>query len=336
MLGFGAIGEFAVGEVGSATFALTSDILQEVVTLLVDKERLLPTLPDQLHHFTSLETASKIISDDNIRLSHAEYSNDQTEMQQAKGVIRSELRSRSSNAFFQQVLSDYDALALNLDAYIFCMCAGSSSLALPQDILSQWRAYGQDGRGTCITLESAKLSRLVQNTPGFRINPVIYQRSIQDRFVGEILDHGLAAYQANNPNAREATIAALVFATPLMKADGFEEEREWRLIFMPPQGGPTPKFNFQARRDFLTPSIDLTSLWHKLRPEMIAIKALRDALPTHLPIVSLPPLVPIIDLMIGPSGHQALSARAFAKLLIQANRTSVGILQSAIPYRSLS
>jgi hypothetical protein len=333
MLGFGALGEFALGEVGGATLALTSDILQEVVTSLVDEEKLLPKPPTRLHHFTSLETASRIISGDNIRLSHAEYSNDQTEMGQAKDVIRSELINRSANAFFQQVLTDYETLAPNLDAYIFCMCTETNGVA--QDILSQWRAYGQDGRGACITLETTKLSHLVGNMPGLRINPVIYQRAIQVRFVDKILDRGLREHHANTSNAREATIAALVFATPLMKAAGFEEEQEWRLIFMPPQVGPTPEFGFQARRDFLAPFIDLTSLWHNLRPQMMAIRELRDTLPTVLPAINLP-LVPITDVMIGPSGHQMLNARAFTKLLIQANRSTVKILQSAIPYRSLN
>jgi DUF2971 family protein len=309
MLGFGALGEFAIGEMGGDTLALTSDILQEVVTRLVDEEKVLPPLPPQLHHYTSLETAYHIINGDNVRLSHAEYSNDQTEMGQAKDIIRGELKSRSSNAFFGQVLSDYETLAPTLDAYIFCMSTGNLSGSPPQDLLSQWRAYGQDGRGACLTLDARKLGRLVYNTPGLRINPVIYQRAIQLKFVGDILDRGLIAHSNNAPNAREATIAALVFATPLMKALGFEEELEWRLIFMPPQVGLQPQFGFQARRDFLAPYIDLTHLWHHLRPIMVAIPALRATLPTHLPAVGLP-LVPITEVMIGPSGHQTLNVRA--------------------------
>ncbi len=156
MLGFGALGEFALGEVGGARAALTSDILQEVVTHLIN-EKLLPELPPQLHHFTSLETAHQIIKHDNIHLSHSEYSNDQTEMGQAKDIIRAELKSRSSNTFFQQVLSEYEKVAPNLDAYIFCMSTGSPTRVPPQDILSQWRAYGQDGRGASLTLDAPKV-----------------------------------------------------------------------------------------------------------------------------------------------------------------------------------
>lgn len=67
MLGFGAIGEHAIGEPGPDSVPLTSEILQTVVTHLVDAERLLPTLPPQLHHFTALGTAAQIIEHDNVR-----------------------------------------------------------------------------------------------------------------------------------------------------------------------------------------------------------------------------------------------------------------------------
>jgi hypothetical protein len=334
MLGSGAIGEFATGEVGNDRFTLTSLILQDVVTRLINEEKVLPTPPTQLHHFTSLETAYRIIDSDNVRLSHAEYSNDQAEMEQAKDIICSELTRRSSDAFIAQVLSDYEKLAPTLDAYIFCMSEGSSSSGgPPQDALSQWRAYGHDGRGVCLTLDTSMLNRLVYNTPGLRINPVIYQRAIQDRFVNAILDRGLMAHASKALNARGAT--CVVFATPLMKASGFDEEREWRLIFMPPQVNLQPQLGFQARRDFMAPYIDLTHLWGHLRPIMVAICALRQTLPYNPPTVS-PPLVPITEVMIGPSGHQMLNVRAITKLLIQAQRVGVAIRQSSIPYRSLS
>jgi hypothetical protein len=333
MLGFGALGEFGLGEIGNDSFALTSDILGQVVTELVDTERVLPALPTQLHHFTSLETAYRIIDKDNIRLSHAEYSNDQTEMTQAKSLILSELNNRSSDAFFAQVLTEYDKRAPSLDAYIFCM-AMDKPAGPPQDILSQWRAYGQDGRGVAITLDAAHLARLVSNVPGLRINPVIYQSATQHRFVSKILDRGLVAYQNSDPNALEATTAALVFATPLMKAAGFEEEREWRLIFMPPQLQLQPQLEFHPRRDFLAPYFNLSYVWNALLPQMLTIGALRATLRNPV-TMAVPPLISIREIMIGPSGHQALNLKSFAKLLVQAGRASVSIKQSEIPYRSL-
>ena len=158
MPGFHGKVELAIAE--SRVFVLTSDILEQVVTQLVG-EGILQKLPSQLYHFTSLETAYRIIQEDNIRLSHAEYSNDQTEMEEAKKIILSELNKRSSNSFFGHVLSEYEMLAPTLNAYVCCMSTGNPACNPPQDILSQWRAYGQDGRGACLTLDATKLARLV-------------------------------------------------------------------------------------------------------------------------------------------------------------------------------
>jgi hypothetical protein len=247
MLGFGAIGEQAIGAAGYNTRALTSDILQQVVTQLVDVDKVLPALPPRLHHFTSLGTAAQIIEKDNARLSHAEYSNDQTEMAQAKEIITSALSSRSGQRFFVDVLTEYQNRSQDLDAYIFCMSMDKPNVG--QDILSQWRAYGQDGRGVALTLDARELSRLIQNVPAMRINPVIYDSSVQQAFVDRVLTVGLAS-ASTSPNAVDATAAALVFATPLMKAAGFEEEGEWRLVFMPPAkrlGTLLPTIGFYSR-----------------------------------------------------------------------------------------
>jgi hypothetical protein len=45
VLGFGAIGEFALGEIGATTLALTAGILRDLVTEFVDKRKLLPPRP---------------------------------------------------------------------------------------------------------------------------------------------------------------------------------------------------------------------------------------------------------------------------------------------------
>jgi hypothetical protein len=334
MLGFGAIGQDALGGAGYSTRALTSDILQGVVTELVDVKKLLPTQPPELHHFTALGTAAQILENDNVRLSHAEYSNDQRELAQAKDVISSRLQSRSPHPFFDQVLAGYKSRANELDAYIFCMSMDKASVGLSQDILSQWRAYGQDGRGVALTLDIPHLARIVGNVPTLRINPVIYYDSTKQVFVDSILDAGFAS-SSSNSNAVDATAEALVFATPLMKAAGFEEEREWRLIFMPPALDPTPKLKFHPRRDFLAPFFDLCYIWKDLRPLLVAIPELAATLPNHRPAANVPPLVAIKKVMVGPSGHQDLNVRAFSKLLTQTGRTNVRIEQSEIPYRSL-
>jgi Protein of unknown function (DUF2971) len=317
-------------------FQRTQEILQESITELVKKEAL-TTLPPTLYHYTSLETAERILNGDDIRLGHAEYSNDQQEMEEAKRVIHACLASHvATPAFLLQVQADYQARAGDLDAYIFCMSTGDPQRIQPQDLLSQWRAYGADGRGACITLDPGQFANFSYHLPGFRINPIIYDPGVQTLLVNDILDRGNALHLAGDPAAAEAAVAALVFATPLMKAEGFSEEREWRLIFMPPPSAlPQPEYAFHPRRDFLAPYVRLHHLWHVLRPAL----APHSLLPTPPYGKRTPPaanpLIPATGIMIGPSGHQALNGRSITKVLAQAGR-SFSHTASAIPYRSLS
>jgi hypothetical protein len=337
MLGFGPIAGSAIGAIPGGVLRLTSDILTDVVTQFVERGAL-SSPPDELHHFTSLETAHYIIARDNIRLSHAEYSNDQTEMEEAKEIIQSRMVVyRANNPFYAGVETDYQNVAPTLDAYIFCTSTGGGG-PLPQDMLSQWRGYGQDGKGICLTLAVGDLTRLVQNTPSLRLNPVIYERTVQIAFIDAILGEGLVAHTNGDPNARQATVAALVFATPLMKSHGFSEEREWRLIFMPPQIGIPLELNFHPRRDFLAPFLTLEQIWTVLRPAMLRVPDLEATLisPALRPSAHVPPLIPISSITIGPSGHQRLSERSMQKLIIQANRPRASVLTSKIPYRSLA
>jgi hypothetical protein len=55
MLGFGALGEFALGGLPVSTVRLTGDILKSVVTEFTNDRKLLPLPPAELHHFTFLE-----------------------------------------------------------------------------------------------------------------------------------------------------------------------------------------------------------------------------------------------------------------------------------------
>lgn len=314
---------------------MTSEILQEVITALSNKNQL-PSPPRELYHYTTLEVAQLILEGDNLRLSHAQYSNDQLELEMAKAVIDRCFRTHSAApAFLRQVQATFAALAPDLDAYIFCLSTGDPQRISPHDLLSQWRAYGQDGRGCCLTLQTSGLSDLVHHMPGLRLNPVIYDRGVQTSLVTNILGLGDARFAAGNPNAVSATVSALVFTTPLMKDPGFSEEREWRLIFMPPYGVPQPQLGFQPRRDFLAPFVTLHHLWHQLRPKLVKIPELKPNPPSNKrALPSATPLVPVNSVMVGPSGHQALNVKAMRKVVTQAGRAIIP-QASAIPYRSL-
>jgi hypothetical protein len=275
--------------------------------------------------------AHKILEQDDVRLSHAEYSNDQMEMAQAKDVIGKVLDKAGHSSFSAEVRQQYNGIAATLDAYVFCTSSPDDCLASQQDRLSQWRAYGQDGRGVCLSLVSGKLAALVYYTPGLRINPVIYDPALQVSFVEAILTEG-EALAKTDPLALAATLGALVFATPMMKAHGFSKEQEWRLIFMPPAADLKLKLGFHTRRDFLAPFLTLKYIWNDLRPQLTKLITINPPLNVSEPTGE--PLLPIAEVMVGPSGNQPLNERAMTKLLAQ-TPWPLEPKRSCIPYRSI-
>ena len=182
------------------------------------------------------------------------------EIEEARTVVRKRLPCHPSPApFLDAMRNDYDDRTSELD--VFCMSPGLQGPGAPQDMLSRWRAYAQDGRGGAMTLDAHALATIAWNVPALRINPVIYDRADQDAFVDAVLSAGSRLHAGHDPDAVAATVAALVHCTPLMKNPGFAEEREWRLLFMPVTEGPTPEVGFHPRRDFLAPFVRLRRIW---------------------------------------------------------------------------
>jgi hypothetical protein len=79
---------------GAEVLLATSDILETIVTRQSDT---FPPFPKELFHYATLETIQKIFEFDDLRLSHAAYSNDQRELAQAKEVISNRLRNYSGS-----------------------------------------------------------------------------------------------------------------------------------------------------------------------------------------------------------------------------------------------
>jgi hypothetical protein len=124
MHGLGAVAQVTLLDFDVHALTSTADILDAVVTRL-RREGDVPPLPNALFHYTSLEAATLIIERDDVRLCHAEYSNDQMEMGQAKAVIENVLAGHAERSpFAADVLAEYVKLAPDLDAYIFCMSTG--------------------------------------------------------------------------------------------------------------------------------------------------------------------------------------------------------------------
>jgi hypothetical protein len=100
-----------------------------------------------LFHYAALETIHKILEFDDLRLSHAEYSNDQHELVEAKDVIQDRIQNFTGNTRFRRlVMQNFNATATDINAYIFCMSTGLPGVSKPQDTLSRWHTHKTGAR----------------------------------------------------------------------------------------------------------------------------------------------------------------------------------------------
>jgi hypothetical protein len=165
-----------------------------------------------VHHYTDLSAARLLIESGNVWLSDARYCNDRREMAHAADEVRkvfndltaSKLINLSSGqhqltqreqADLGAAQSGYDSRLPQFIAFVCCLCAGQSDdlQSSPQDILSQWRAYGSNGQGACVSFNGGSIEQAItdQNTnrrePGFLFEPVLYETAEQRTIIETLI-----------------------------------------------------------------------------------------------------------------------------------------------------
>jgi hypothetical protein len=123
---------------------------RELIKISTDSYKL-PDLPADniLYHYCSLETFTKIIDSKYLYMSHYEYMNDYLDMQWIYHMIDNELKKFTDKVKVEQFVKNFN---LNIsDKYIVCFSEKGN-------ILSQWRAYGNDGQGVSIGFDMSLLN----------------------------------------------------------------------------------------------------------------------------------------------------------------------------------
>jgi len=231
-------------------------------------------------HYTSAESAFKIIKSREFWLRNVRCMNDYLEVTHGcnsikkhldSGEIRQKLQSTMDDiakGAFASALSDFkrwmEAGHLNLGTYI-----GSLSEHPDEEDkhgrLSMWRAYGGTTGCVGIVLKIPRESQAASEL-GVAFNPVAYMgedkvrcwlHGVADRCQEEAGFLRSLGYDG----LRQAIIQMLVIAATCIKHEGFIEEREWRLVHIP---GLThePKLRSEheviggiPQRVFITPAV---------------------------------------------------------------------------------
>jgi hypothetical protein len=232
-----------------------------------------------LHHYTDAAGLLGILDRKCIRAGNVRYMNDSSELSYVSEVIAKVAKGLDSTAqteasrTFLRVLRESPLRHQFPDTEVYAACFSEK-----WDVLSQWRAYANDGAGYAVGLTCSPRFQVISPDPNHaksiqvaaKLHKVIYaERDHVVRvlpWIGELV-RALDGRSFSTPEARDqgvfhALIQVKLYVIPLgvtMKNPGFVEEAEWRLVVSDDASGQLlgHRTQFRPSRFGLSPFVEL-------------------------------------------------------------------------------
>lgn len=283
--------------------ASTLELRKEAQKLL--RESLQQAPPSVLYHYTSASAFVSILTTGELFATDSRYLNDKTELRYSRDVVESAITSAMKGAHDEAAQAIRSSVA-DLLAGVRLPSVYVTSLSADGDLLSQWRAYCERGRGFAIGLSEERLRRL----PRVNIMRVVYDQDEQSKIVIALVQLFRPAVETavasgNAARVRELqNIVWLPFGVlrSVFKHPAFAEEREYRNFIFDP-------VNVQYRA------------------------TVRGVVPyMALPIRSDADKVPIARIVVGPCLDSVLQQSSVTGLLASLGHKDVPIEASRVPF----
>lgn len=292
--------------------------------------------PPTLYHYTDIRGLHGILDSNCLRASAAYYLNDSSEVEYGRRLFLEELQNwldanKEGKGISHAVLlaihavfaSDESKISRQLNIYVSCFCQ-------EDDVLSQWRAYGQKG-GYSLGFDTRRLSSDLTAPVYYnrvRLAKVEYREGMQLQRIQSVLRQFFTAIakadQVPLPvgvNVKDLVHDLIFLLLELLldeivtfKHPAFEDEREWRLI---------ARFDFRAE-------IKSTPPGEKTEP----LFQLRESGGYLLPYVDLKPTgakIPLTSINFGPSLDFERYQTPIVQLLAQREFPDVKVKGSRLP-----
>lgn len=193
--------------------------------------------PEHLFHYTDLRGVRGIITSKSLWLSKFTASNDISEITLAITQFQSFVESRVAGLPAAEGEFLHEA-AVQLETFRRTNICVASFCEQP-DLLSQWRSYGDDGRGIAIGFDARRLAELATRND-LRLWRCVYDEAMQVRILNDLVTMLLESFRAERTGSAEERRrlvsqfnATFLLVAPVIKDHRFAEEQEWRLISAP-------------------------------------------------------------------------------------------------------
>ncbi len=206
-------------------------------------------IPKILYHYCSVDAFHEIIKNKTLRLSEIEKSNDSLECQWLEQrIVPSLIRKRiveqlsetSSNEYVESMIKESISIYKGYWDSLHDSIVQKMTLAIcfsrNDDLLSQWRGYGNDGYGVAIGFNTKAFGKYL-NLGLFsvmQLKKVEYNESKQEKVISAQVEEYVRQFlEAPRSGMLESSLTAIhlvcLFESTFNKNPAFSEEAEWRL-----------------------------------------------------------------------------------------------------------
>jgi hypothetical protein len=279
---------------------------------------LLRPLKHPVYHYTDGAAAVAILEDAKLRATNILYLDDGRDMAHSVDFFRHALELREGQnpggataelgALIRQYLSEVGGYQPP-DIWI-------ATMSSERDSAKRWQAVGGCGHGVAVGFSAAGIVRGAE-TGGALLAPCCYDDDTKIGIMTRGLEIAERLYEkrraafARNPAAGVALVRyvlrELALFGALMKRSDLAAEDEWRVILCNPS-----QTAVGARRIHALAKPDYTSLY------------------IDLEIADATDRLPICEILVGPSPHQQMTARAFWTLLYKHGYERADVVQSSL------
>lgn len=190
-------------------------------------DKLPPVTASTLYHYCSGSTLNAILQNKTIRACDVDKMNDYLEFKWGLEVLKDAIKLSEDETSEEFTSSIRDHVDQSLGKFVPVIACFSTD----GDVLSQWRAYADDGEGFSIGFSTDAL----RSFPG-NIYNVVYDRGQQLQLLRDHLKSEFKRWNKCKDNDKEdcAKYTALTIAADLclFKNSAFAEEKEARLVYL--------------------------------------------------------------------------------------------------------
>lgn len=318
---------------------LCDDLLQRFYQKMSAKDYMIKRAT-AVHHYTSIQTLYHIIESQSLIATNALYLNDKNEYQQGLYTYKFEMGSNIYDKYSKlvkqliaKIRPQFDTLAVS-DYYVTCFSA-------EQDLLSQWTAYGDAGKGVSISFNLNHLDGCFQHrVRGGWINYDLYKKLKRVQVINQEFfkrySRLVRAYQFKD-EAQVLDVGTelyLKYLVPVFvsgyKDHAFEQEHEYR-IALKNEKFTDLNIDFMVKGNHaITPYTRL--ILKKRYWEQVYEKMPPEQQPAELPTGVVNQL-PITEVMLGPLVDEAYITPGLRMYLDSRGYDQVKISKSRVPLR---